>query len=111
MSFLQNLGRSNAVENITLTANSSSATSATFSILDADTISDVIIQNLSAAPCYLLFGVDGVTATANDMYLAANASLSLAATAFVHFSAIRATSTNVTLRITGIGRIRETEGR
>jgi len=110
MSFLQNLGRSNTVENITLTTNSSSAASVTFSTLDVDTISDVIVQNLTSEPCYLLFGVDAVTATANDVYLSGNASLSLAATAFVHFSAKRI-SGNVTLRITGVGRTRETEGK
>ena len=111
MSFLQNLGRSNTVENITLATDSSSAMNATFAILDVDTISDVIIQNLSSAACYLLVGVDEVTATASDIYLGPNAALSLAATAFVHFSAKRITSSNVTLRITGVGRTRETEGK
>ena len=104
MSFLQNLGRSNAVENLTLTTLGSDAVQTVFSIFDSETISDVVIQNLTNYGCYLLFGVSAVTATDNDLYLSGGASISLANSAFIHFSIIRAVSNNASIRITGIGK-------
>jgi hypothetical protein len=104
MAFLQNLGRSNTVEHITLTTTSSAAKNGGFSSLTYENVSDVVIQNISAAGCYVTFGTSSVTATANDLYLAANSSVSLNNSQFVYFSVIRATSTNVSLRVTGVGR-------
>ena len=104
MGFLNNLERSNVAEHISLTTNAATAKNGSFSTLTEDTIVDVVIQNLSAAACYITFGTTTVTATSNDMYLAANASVSLNNTKFVYFSVIRATGTDVTLRITGIGK-------
>lgn len=105
MAFLQNLGRSNTVEYLTLTTTGTTAKSGGFSTLTTDTVTDVVIQNLSAQACYITFGTAAVTATSSHLYLAANSSVSLSNSAFAYFSVIRATATNVSLRVTGIGRV------
>lgn len=104
MAFLQNLGKNNVIEHVSITTTAASAKSGSFSVLTTDGVSDVIIQNLSAAACYVTCGTAQVTATSSHLYLAANASVSFDNVQFTHFSVIRATGTDVTVRITGTGR-------
>ena len=105
MAYLRNLARGNAVEHITISTSGAAAESGNFSTLTVEHVADVVIQNLSAVACYVTFGLEAVTATTNDLYLAASSSVSLNNVGFIHFSVIRATGVDVDIRITGLGRV------
>jgi len=98
------VSKSNTRENLTLTTTGAAAVSDSLSTLTASTMKDALIQNTSAAACYIDFGTSAVTATSSSTYLPANSSLSLETCEFTFFSVIRVAG-DVTVRITGIGRI------
>ena len=99
------LSKSNTVEHITITTTDANAKAGNFSTLTSSTVKDLLIQNTTANACYVTFGTSAVTATTSHAYLAANASISLEACQFTYFSVIRAAAGDVTIRITGIGRV------
>ena len=103
MAFLRALAKRNAVEYITLETSDDSAKSGNFNNFKKDTISDIIIQNLTSYGCYFKFGIEPVTADDGCLYIPGNSDLSLDNVAFTYFSVLRETTNNVKLRITGIG--------
>lgn len=104
----RSLRRRDEVEHLTLTTTSAAAVSDSFSTLDSTSVNDVLIQNLSAAGCYITFDDDtAVTATDSHTYLPANGTMALDNCAFAYFSVIRSIGTDVTIRVTGIGRVEQ----
>lgn len=106
MAHIPNLAKKIYVEYLTLTTTSAAAVSGNFTssnIARCGTL-DVAIQNISAVPAYICFGVSAtvVADTTNSMYLPASGSISLTNVDFRYFSVIRVTD-NVSVRITGIG--------
>jgi hypothetical protein len=91
-------------EIITLTTTDDTAVQNNFSVITADTLRDVLIQNDSASKAYVIWGTSAVTATNNHAILAANGNIALENVNYTYFSVIRVTGgSNVTVHIVGIG--------
>jgi len=98
------LGKANIIEHLTLTTTSAVAVSGGFSTIDVDSAKDLLIQNTTDADCYITLGLEAVVATSNHTLLPAKSHIAICGAAFSFFSVIRATATNVVIRITGLGR-------
>jgi len=98
------LGKANIIEHLTLTTISAVAISSNFSVINVDSAKDLLIQNMTDADCYINFGLDVVAATDQHTLLPAKSHIAICGAAFSFFSVIRATATNVIIRITGLGR-------
>lgn len=98
------LGKANIVEHLTLTTTSAAAISDSFSVISVSTAKDLLIQNMTDADCYINLGLEAVVATSDHTFLPAKSHIAICGAAFSYFSVIRATATNVTIRITGLGR-------
>lgn len=102
---LEHLAPVTNVEHITLATSGAAAAQGSFSILTTEQVRDVLIQNTTAAACYVTWGTSAVTAASSSAYLAANANISIDNCSYTHFSVIRSVG-DVSLRITGNGRNR-----
>ncbi|MBC8551481.1 MAG: hypothetical protein H8D23_17690 [Candidatus Brocadiales bacterium] len=76
-----------------------------FSTYTADTVQDVILQNLDATNAgYVTFSsTSAPTATSSMTYLPAGATISLTDVDYIYFAAISANANTINIRVTGIG--------
>ena len=100
---VQQVQGSEAPEHLKLTTTDGNAVQDNFDVLTSGGVKDVFISNQSAAALYITWGTAAVVATDDHHYIPANGTLKLRDVGYTHFSIIRASGTDVTVSITGVG--------